>query len=501
VDSFRTRVRFPPPPPDHKSSALVGWAFSLFKFRKNKYLYRFSRSFWFVKVHQSCLTSTKKEGNLRVDFREKMTLFFQLPNLEAGMNEKLTFAQIKAAKPKDKIYKLSDGNGLFLQVNPNGGKWWRWRYRFAGKEKMLSLGVFPEVSLREARDDCGRKRRILKAGKDPSDLRKIERLVGQGPDGPGCIANSFESVARIWFEQKHSLDVSVGHAETTIRRLENYVFPWLGQIDIDEITTTQIRAILDRIKMKGALETAHRVKSICSQVFRYAVILEKTDRDPTMLLRGYLPAANKKHLPAITDPPEVAKLMKAIDGYSGSLVTRCALQLAPLVFVRPGELRHAEWSEIDLDKAEWNIPAEKMKMKHAHLVPLSRQAVAILKDLQPKTGSGRFVFPGARSAARPMSENAILAALRSLGYEKDQMTGHGFRAMARTILAEVLQFPPEYIEHQLAHTVKDPLGRAYNRTQYLEQRREMMQSWSDYLDGLRNDSTAKVISINAARNN
>lgn len=414
------------------------------------------------------------------------------------MNEKLTFAQIKAAKPKDKIYKLSDGNGLFLQVNPNGGKWWRWRYRFAGKEKMLSLGVFPEVSLRDARDDCGAKRKILRAGKDPSAIRKIEKLVGLDSDALGISGNSFESVARVWFEEKHSQDVSVGHAATTIKRLENYVFPWLGQIDIRDITTSQLRAVLDRIKNKGALETAHRVKSICSQVFRYAVILEKAERDPTIELRGYLPAANKKHLSAITDPPEVAKLMRAIDSYSGSLVTRAALRLAPLVFVRPGELRRAEWSEIDLDRAEWNIPAEKMKMKHAHLVPLSRQAIAILRDIQPKTGAGQFVFPGARSVLRPMSENAILAALRSLGYEKEQMTGHGFRAMARTILAEVLQFPPEYIEHQLAHTVKDPLGRAYNRTQYLEQRRIMMQDWANYLDGLRS-GTAKVIPLRSLR--
>lgn len=415
------------------------------------------------------------------------------------MNEKLTYAQIKAAKPKEKPYKLADGNGLYLQINPNGGKWWRWRYRFAGKEKMLSLGVFPEVSLKDARDDCGSKRRVLRAGKDPSTIRKIEKLIGQDQDGSGCLANSFESVARIWLEGKHSQEVSHGHAETTTRRLENYVFPWIGQLDVDEITTAQLRAVLDRIKNKGALETAHRVKSICSQIFRYAVILEKTTQDPTILLRGYLPTVNKKHLPAITDPPEVAKLMKAIDSYSGSLVTRAALQLAPLVFVRPGELRHAEWSEIDFDLAQWNIPAEKMKVKQAHLVPLSRQALAILKDLEPKTGKGRYVFPGARSALRPMSENAVLAALRSLGYEKEQMTGHGFRAMARTILDEILNFRPDLIEHQLAHTVRDPLGRAYNRTQHLDQRRHMMQAWADYLDGLRNESQGKVISITTAK--
>ena len=290
-----------------------------------------------------------------------------------------------------------------------------------------------------------------------------------------------------------SKDVTAGHAKTTLRRLERDAFPWIGR-PIEEITPPELLALLRRVEARGALETAHRVKTICGQVFRYAVATGRAERDPTADLKGVMPSAGKNHLAALTEPAAVARLLKAIDGYEGGLVTRAALRLAPLVFVRPGELRHAEWSEIDLEAAEWNIPAGKMKTRQAHLVPLSRQAVAILKELHPVTApASPYVFPSARSFARPMSENAILAALRRMGYEKDEMTGHGFRAMARTMLDEILQFRPEIIEHQLAHTVKDALGRAYNRTQHREERRKMMQCWADYLDGLR--AGAKVIPI------
>jgi integrase len=373
-------------------------------------------------------------------------------------------------------------------VYPNGSKGWRFRYRFEGKEKMLSFGSYPERSLKQARDDQRIAREQVADGVDPSAVRKIEKQTKDG-----LLADSFEVIAREWHTEKHSKEVTPGHSKTTLNRLEQNAFPWLGPKPIAEITPPELLAVLRRVQTRGALETAHRIKSICGQVFRYAVATGRAERDPSADLRGILPTAGKNHLASITDPKEVAKLLKAIDIYNGSDITRAALKLAPLVFVRPGELRHAEWSEIDLDAAEWNIPAEKMKMRTAHLVPLSKQAVAILADIKPKTGDSQFVFHGARSKLRPMSENAILAALRGMGYEKDQMTGHGFRAMARTMLDEILQFKPELIEHQLAHTVKDALGRAYNRTQHIEERRKMMQVWADYLDGLK--SEAKVIPI------
>jgi integrase len=275
--------------------------------------------------------------------------------------------------------------------------------------------------------------------------------------------------------------------------LELDVFPVIGNRPIGEIKAPGLLAMLQRIESRGALETAHRVRTVCSQIFRYAVVTGRVDRDPAADLKGALPPYKKSHLAAITEPAKVADLLKSIDGYQGSFVVKCAMQLAPLVFVRPGELRQAEWSEFDLDAAEWHIPAERMKMKEPHLVPLSKQAVAILRELQALTSRSVYVFPSARSNARPMSNNAINAALRRMGFEKDEMTGHGFRAMARTILDEVLQFRPDFIEHQLAHAVRDPNGRAYNRTAHLSERKNMMQVWADYLHGLK--TGAKVIPI------
>lgn len=403
---------------------------------------------------------------------------------------KLIDSHIKSAKPKAKPYQLSDGKGLSLIIYPNGNKGWRFRYRFEGKEKMLSFGTYPERSLKDARADLLRAREQVAAGIDPSGVRKAEKQT-KGE----AATDSFEVIAREWHTMKHSKEVSPSHAKRTLARLEQNVFPWIGVIPIGEVTPPELLAVLRRVESRGALETAHRIKSICGQAFRYAVATGRAERDPSADLRGILPAANKNHLSAITDPPEVAKLLKAIDSYNGSFVTKAAMRLAPLVFVRPGELRHAEWSEIDLAGAEWNIPAGKMKMKQPHLVPLAKQSVEILKELKLKTGDSRYVFPSARSKDRAMSNNAILAALRRMGYENNEMTGHGFRAMARTILDEVLQFRPEYIEHQLAHTVKDALGRAYNRTQHIKERRNMMQTWADYLDGLK--SGAKVISISS----
>jgi integrase len=276
-----------------------------------------------------------------------------------------------------------------------------------------------------------------------------------------------------------------------MRRLERDAFPWLAPRPIGEIKAPELLAVLRRVESRGALETAHRIKTICGQVFRYAVATGRAERDPAGDLKGALPPAKKRHLAAVTDPKEVAGLLRAIDGYQGSFVVKCALQLATMFFVRPGELRNAEWTEFDIDAGIWSIPGSKMKMKQAHIVPLARQAVEILKSLQPLTGQGRYLFPSHRSSQRPMSNNAILAALRRMGYSKDEMTGHGFRAMARTILDEVLHVRPDFIEHQLARAVRDPNGRAYNRTAHLEERKKMMQQWSDYLDGLK--AGAKIL--------
>ena len=396
----------------------------------------------------------------------------------------LTATEVKVAKQKEKPYKLTDGQGLYLQVTPTGGKLWRFKYRFDDKEKLLSFGTYPEISLADAREKRDAARKQVANGIDPGKIRKAEKAA------KAQIADTFELVAREWHVKFMPRWSSV-HADTVIKRLERDAFPWIGSRPIAEIKAPELLAVLRRVESRGALETAHRVKTICGQVFRYAVATGRAERDPAADLKGALPPATKSHLAAVTDPKDVAELLRAIDGYQGSFVTRCALRLAPLVFVRPGELRQAQWVEIDLDVAEWNIPAERMKMKHAHLVPLSRQAVEILREIKPLTGSSPYVFPSLRSSARPMSNNAILAALRRMGYSKDEMTGHGFRAMARTILDEVLQVRPEFIEHQLAHAVRDPNGRAYNRTAHLEERKKMMQQWSDYLDGLK--AGAKIL--------
>ncbi len=390
----------------------------------------------------------------------------------------LSDAKVRNAKPREKQYKLFDGDGLFLLVTPNGKKGWRFKYRFAGKEKLISFGTYPEVSLSDAREKRLAARKQVAADIDPSQVRRAQQQSAVQD------LDSFEVVAREW-HQKFTPTWTEVHAHTTLRRLERDVFPGLGSLPIAEIKAPDVLKILRRVETRGALETAHRIKTICGQVFRYAIATGRAERDSAADLKGALPPAKKNHLAAITDPAKVADLLRAIDGYQGSFVVKCALQLAPLVFVRPGELRQAEWSEIDFDAAEWNIPAERMKMKDAHLVPLSTQSLAILRELHALTSRSRYLFPSARSNARPLSNNAINAALRRMGYEKDEMTGHGFRAMARTILDEVLQFRPDFIEHQLAHAVRDPNGRAYNRTAYRDERKIMMQRWADYLDGLK----------------
>lgn len=402
----------------------------------------------------------------------------------------LTDIQISKAKPQSKQVTHFDGGGLFLLVSPTGGKLWRFKYRYDGKDKLISLGTYPEITLADARQRREDARKLLANGVDPGAIKKAQKAATVAE-----TENGFETVAREW-HSKFSERWSESHTETTLKRLRLDVFPIMGARPINEIKAPELLAMLRRVESRGALETAHRIRTICGQVFRYAVATGRAERDPAADLKGALPPYKKSHLAAITDPKEVAPLLRAIDGYQGSFVVKSAMQLAALVFVRPGELRQAEWSEIDLEAAEWNIPAERMKMKVAHLVPLSSQAVHILSELKQLTGRGRYVFTSGRSYARPMSNNAVNAAFRRMGFDKDEMTGHGFRAMARTILDEVLQVRPDYIEHQLAHAVRDANGRAYNRTSHLAERRKMMQTWADYLDGLKQG--AKVLPMKRA---
>lgn len=392
---------------------------------------------------------------------------------------RLTDPAIRKAKPPVKPVKLVDGGGLYLLLRPDGGRWWRWDYRrpVTGKRNTLSLGTYPDTGLADARHKRNAARTLLAAGIDPGEHRKATDAAGAER-----AANSFEVVAREWLGKQAWV---AGYSVKVAAWMDNDVFPYIGSRPVAELTAPEFLRVARRIEERGAIESAHRIMQNCGQVMRYAIATGRADRNPVADLKGALPAPTARHHAAITDPAALGALLRAIDGYSGDPVTRAALKLAPLWFVRPGELRHAEWTEIDFDKAEWNIPAGKMKTRQPHLVPLCKQVVLILRDLHALTGRGQYVFPGARSPRRPMSNNAITAALRRMGYDGDTMTAHGFRASARTILDEVLGYRPDYIEHQLAHAVRDPNGRAYNRTAHLPERRKMMQGWADYLDGLR----------------
>ena len=392
----------------------------------------------------------------------------------------LTAAAVKGAKPHDKPRRLYDERGLYLEVSPKGGKWWRLKYRLEGREKRISLGVYPDVELKDARHLRDQARRLLAKGIDPSARKKAEKAARR----KSC-SDSFENVAREWHATRASV-WSPKHAATVLRRLEANVFPWMGSRQISEVRGPELLAIVRRIEARGAIETAHRVLSICGQVFRYAVATGRAERDIAPDLRGALSPVNTTHLAAVLEPQRAGELLRSIHGYVGAPQVQCALKLAPVVFVRPGELRTALWADIDLERAEWRYEASKTKTPH--IVPLSRQAVQILRELLPVSGESAYVFPSARSPRRPMSDNAVLAALRRMGIPREEMTGHGFRAMARTMLDEQLGFRPDIIEHQLGHRVRDPLGRAYNRTNHLEARREMMQAWADYLDRLREGS-------------
>jgi integrase len=400
----------------------------------------------------------------------------------------LTDVTVRTAKPRDKIYKLSDSGGLYVEVTPAGGKRWRWKYRIGGREKLLSMGLYPAVPLAAARARRDDAKKLLASGVDPS----VHRQAAKAAQAESA-AHSFEVIAREWFV-KHQSGWAESHSSKVMTRLEKDVFPFIGLRPIAEINAPELLKVFQRIEERGALETAHKARFSCGQVFRYAIATGRAERDISADLRGALPPVRTKHMASVTDPALVGPLLRALHGYQGTFTVRCALRLAPLLFVRPGELRTAQWADIDLGKAEWRYLVTKTKTDH--VVPLATQAIQILRELQPLTGSGRYVFPGARSMQRPMSENTVNAALRRLGIPPQELTGHGFRAMARTILDEVHEVRIDFIEHQLAHEVKDPLGRAYNRTSHLPARRKMMQMWADYLDQLRaevqSDSAGKL---------
>lgn len=398
----------------------------------------------------------------------------------------LTAVQVKNAKPREKAYKMADERGLYLLVNPNGSKLWKLKYRFAGIEKKLSLGAVPEVSLAGARDVREEARKQLANNIDPgilkNSIKRSKKLAAE---------NSFEAIAREW-HAKFTSKWTKEHGERILIRLEQNIFPWIGKRPIKEVTAPEILSALLRVEKRGAIETAHRISQICGQIFRYGIVTARAERNPAADLRGALPPVKQKHHASITDPIEVGKLLRAINGYEGFFVTKCALQLAPLFFVRPGELRRAEWLEFCFEKAEWRIPAEKMKMRAIHIVPLSTQAISILQQLHACTGDGKYVFPGARTSKRPMSENTILAALRRLGYTTDEMTGHGFRSLASTLLNEQ-NYNRDAIERQLAHAERNNIRAAYNYAEYLPQRRKMMQEWADYLEKLASKSNIETL--------
>lgn len=392
----------------------------------------------------------------------------------------LTVVQVKSAKPREKAYKLADEKGLYLLVNPNGSKLWKLKYRFAGIEKKLSLGAFPEVSLADARDRREEAKKQLVKDIDPgvlkNSIKRSKKLAAE---------NSFEAIAREW-HAKFSSKWTNEHGERILIRLEQNVFPWIGRRPIMEVTAPELLSALRRVESRGAIETAHRILQICGQVFRYGIATGRAERNPAADLVGALAPTKKQHHASITDPIEVGKLLRVINDYHGRFITKCALQLAPLFFVRPGELRRAEWCEFDFENAEWRIPAEKMKMREQHIVPLATQAIDILKQLQALTGNGKYLFPSTSSQKRPMSENTVLGALRRLGYSTGEMTGHGFRSLASTLLNEN-NWNRDAIERQLAHAERNNIRAAYNYAEYLPERRKMMQWWADYLDKLTNN--------------
>ena len=400
----------------------------------------------------------------------------------------LTDTKLRSLKSRANVYRVADANGLCIEVRPSGAKLWRYRYRLNGKASMATLGEYPLVPLVDARERRDAARKTLAAGVSPVAAEQARRTAQAEKAG-----NTFAVVATEYLAQRvKSVSASTGIRERQLA--ERDLFPAIGKMPVAEVTPSVLLAALRKIAERGAVETAHRARSLASHVFRYAIQTERAERNPAADLGGAIESPQSSHFASVTDPAQVAPLLRALHAYQGSPIVGSALKLSPLVFVRPGELRTMRWADVDLDAAEWRFTTSKTGTPH--IVPLATQAVEILRALQPLTGAGNagvFVFPGMRDLRRPMSGGAINAALKILGYGSETITAHGFRAMARTILDEVLGFRPDYIEHQLAHAVRDPLGRAYNRTAHLLERRKMMQAWADYLDGLRNG--ASVVSI------
>ncbi|NWF36998.1 integrase arm-type DNA-binding domain-containing protein [Mariprofundus sp. KV] len=392
----------------------------------------------------------------------------------------LSDAKVKAASVPEgkKQVKLSDGSGMYLHVS-GSGKYWRMNYRFAGKQKTLSLGVYPTVTLKEARKRRSDAHKLLDKNIDPSQAKKKAKRQAATEHN----ASTFEMVARE-LVKKNRVNWSSGYARSVESRLEKHVFPWLGSMKIAEIEAPDVLGVLRRVESYGKIETVHRLKMLCGQIFRYAIATGLIKSDPSRDLKGALEPLVSTHRATITDSKKVGELLRAIESFEGTFVVKCALRLTPYVFLRPGELRKAEWSEIDLDRCEWRIPAQKMKMRVEHIVPLSRQAVAIFQEVHEYTGSGKFVFPSIRNVHRPMSENTINACLRRIGYTKDEICAHGFRAMASTLLHEQ-GWNSDVIERQLAHKEGNAIKGAYNHARHLPERREMMQSWADYLGALK----------------
>ena len=425
----------------------------------------------------------------------------QIRNAKPGLKpvkpkkgSKASIVYVETEKP----YKLYDKKGFYLEIDPSGGKYWRFKYKFP-KEKRISLGVYSEVSLADARELRDEKRKLIAKGIDPSAKRKAEKATRVDR-----AENSFEVVARE-FLAKFIDPLAKSHSSRVYARFENDVFPQIGARPIAEITAPELLKVVQKIENRKALDTAHRTLGSCGQVFRYGISTGRCERDISHDLRGALPPAPESHFAAVTEPDQIAGILRALDEYKGTFQVQCALRLAPLVFVRPGELRKAKWSEFDLDAAEWTLKLSKRKKSQQAdptkdeylIVPLPRQAMQILRDLHALTGGGTYAFRGCRDKERPLSDNAVLAALRRMGIPKEEMCGHGFRATARTMIVQELHIREDLIEHELGHEVKDANGRAYNRTTFLPERRLMLQTWADYLDKLK--SGEKVPSMRAER--
>ena len=403
----------------------------------------------------------------------------------------LTDAAVKKAKPGGKPVRIFDGRGLYIEIAPSGGKWWRWKYRFAGKERLLSMGTYPDVTLKAARDRRDEARALLQTGVDPGAARKAAKANRSAGD-----LNSFETTAREFHEIKRE-EWSTAHSKRWLERLEKDVFPWIGSLEVPDVTAPVLLATLRRVEARGVRETVHSIQQACGQVFRHGIVTGRCERNPAADLRGALKPVLVKNMAAVTEPAAVGDLMRAMEGYQGSALTRGALILSALLFQRPGNVRAMQWGALELDgkKPTWTIPAIEMKRSRylkdngrPHVVPLAPQAVATLRELQPLSGHGKYVFPSMLGGARPMSENTVNTALRRLGYDKDTATAHGFRAMARTVMVEKMGVDPEVIEAQLAHGKSGPLGAAYDRSEFFEQRRKMMVQWADYLDVLCGDT-------------